>query len=54
MIRYNDVVGYLLLATAVYVIYSLMSRGIKEGNVLRDRMIVFIILMFSTLFSGHV
>lgn len=39
------VVGYLLAAIAIYVVYSLMSRGIKEGAVLRDRMIVFIILM---------
>jgi proton-dependent oligopeptide transporter, POT family len=45
LLVYSQVVGYLLLAIAVYVIYSLMSRGIKEGNVLRDRMIVFIILM---------
>jgi proton-dependent oligopeptide transporter, POT family len=41
----SEVVGYLLLATAGYVIFSLLGRGIKEGNVLRDRMIVFIILM---------
>ncbi len=46
LILYNEVVGYLLLAVALYVIFSLLSRGIKEGNVLRDRMIVFIILMF--------
>lgn len=39
------VVGYLLAAIAIFVVYSLMSRGIKEGAVLRDRMIVFIILM---------
>ncbi len=39
------VVGYLLAAIAIFVVYSLMSRGIKEGPVLRDRMIVFIILM---------
>ena len=46
LVVYNAVVGYLLAATALYVIWSLMSRGIQEGNVLRDRMIVFIILMF--------
>lgn len=40
-----EVVGYLLAAIAAYVVFSLMARGIKEGNVLRDRMIVFIILM---------
>lgn len=39
------VVGYLLGVIALIVIYTLMSRGIKEGKVLRDRMIVFIILM---------
>ncbi len=42
----SEVVGFLLLAVAAYVIFSLMSRGFKEGNVLRDRMIVFIVLMF--------
>lgn len=46
LLIYSEVVGYLLLAVAAYVIFSLMSRGVKEGNVLRDRMIVFIILMF--------
>ncbi len=46
LLVYNAVVGYLLIAVAIYVVYSLLSRGISEGNVLRDRMIVFIILMF--------
>jgi POT family proton-dependent oligopeptide transporter len=46
LIVYNEVVGILLAAVAAYVIYSLMARGLKEGDVLRDRMIVFIILMF--------
>jgi proton-dependent oligopeptide transporter, POT family len=41
----SELVGYLLLAVAAYVIFSLLTRGIKEGNVLRDRMIVFLILM---------
>ncbi len=46
LIVYNAVVGYLLIAVGLYVIYGLLSRGFKEGKVLRDRMIVFIILMF--------
>jgi POT family proton-dependent oligopeptide transporter len=45
-IKFNQVVGILLAAIALYVIISLIARGVKEGNVLRDRMIVFIILMF--------
>lgn len=40
-----DLVGYLLLATAAYVIYTLVSAGIKSGPVLRDRMTVLILLM---------
>ena len=44
LIIYNELVGYLLLATAVYVIYNLLSEGIKSGKVLRDRMLVMIIL----------
>ncbi len=44
LIIYNELVGYLLIATAVYVIYNLMSEGIKSGKVLRDRMLVMIIL----------
>ncbi|MFM2285416.1 MAG: hypothetical protein RLZZ543_913 [Bacteroidota bacterium] len=39
-------VGYLLLATAAYVIYQLVSSGIKGGPILRDRMIVLVLLMF--------
>lgn len=46
MIVYHYVVGYLLIAVGLYVIYGLLARGFKEGKVLRDRMIVFIILMF--------
>jgi len=41
-----NLVGYLLLATAAYVIYTLVSAGIKSGPVLRDRMTVLILLMF--------
>jgi POT family proton-dependent oligopeptide transporter len=44
LIIHNELVGYLLIATAVYVIYNLLSEGIKSGKVLRDRMLVMIIL----------
>jgi len=44
LIVYNEVVGWLLAVTAVYVIYNLVSEGVKGGNVVRDRMIVMIIL----------
>ena len=40
-----SVVGYLLYAAFGYVLWSLLSRGLKEGKVLLERMIVFIILM---------
>lgn len=40
------VVGWLLAATAVYVLYLLLSAGFKSGKVLRDRMIILILLMF--------
>lgn len=46
LILYHQVVGYMLVAVGLYVIYGLLARGFKEGKVLRDRMIVFIILMF--------
>lgn len=45
LLRYNDVVGYLLLATAVYVLYVLLSAGLKGDKVLRDRMLILILLM---------
>lgn len=41
-----DIVGWLLVATAVYVLYILLSAGVKGGKVLRDRMIILILLMF--------
>jgi len=41
-----QIVGYLLAATAIFVIYNLLSAGFSGGNVLRDRMIVLILLMF--------
>lgn len=40
-----SVVGYLLYVALAYVLWSLLSRGVKEGKVLLQRMIVFIILM---------
>jgi len=42
----SQIVGYLLAATAIFVIYTLLSAGFSGGNVLRDRMIVLILLMF--------
>jgi POT family proton-dependent oligopeptide transporter len=45
LLRYNDIVGYLLLATAVYVLYMLLSAGFKGDKVLRDRMLILILLM---------
>ena len=48
----SHLVGWLLLAVAAYVIFTLLTRGVKEGNVLRDRMIVFLILMvFNIVFN---
>ncbi|MBA7571079.1 Dipeptide and tripeptide permease B [subsurface metagenome] len=37
--------GYLLIATGIYVVYTLLSAGIKEGNILLHRMYAFIILL---------
>jgi POT family proton-dependent oligopeptide transporter len=45
LILYNKVVLWLLIATAAFVLYSLLSRGLREGPVLRDRMVMFIVLM---------
>jgi POT family proton-dependent oligopeptide transporter len=45
LLKYNGVVGWLLLATAAYVMYILISAGIKGGKILRDRMIVLVLLM---------
>jgi POT family proton-dependent oligopeptide transporter len=42
----TEIVGYLLAATAIFVIYTLLSAGFSGGPVLRDRMIVLILLMF--------
>ena len=46
LIRFNSVVGYLLIATALFVIYNLISAGVKGDKVLLHRMIAFIILLF--------
>ena len=40
----NWIVGYLLAATAVYVVYSLIAEAIKDGNVARDRMLMMIVM----------
>jgi len=45
LLRYSDVVGYLLLATAVYVLYVLLSASFKGDKILRDRMLILILLM---------
>jgi POT family proton-dependent oligopeptide transporter len=45
LIMYNEIVAYLLGATAVYVVFTLLSAGVKEGKVLLHRMIAFIILL---------
>ena len=40
----NWIVGYLLAATAVYVVYNLIAEAIKDGNVARDRMLMMIVM----------
>lgn len=45
LIMNASVVGYLLYVALAYVLWSLLSRGVKEGKVLLQRMLVFIILM---------
>jgi POT family proton-dependent oligopeptide transporter len=46
LLTHSEIVGYLLAATAIFVIYTLLSAGFSGGTVLRDRMIVLILLMF--------
>ena len=46
LLKYNTLVGYLLVATGVYVIGSLIARGYREGKVLLQRIFALIILMF--------
>lgn len=45
LIRFNDFVGVLLIATALFVVYNLITAGIKGGKVLLHRMIAFVILL---------
>lgn len=45
LLNNSSIVGYLLLATALYVVYLLASAGIKGGKVLMDRMIILVLLM---------
>jgi POT family proton-dependent oligopeptide transporter len=45
LVRYNDVVGYLLAATALFVVYTLIMAGVKGDKILLHRMIAFIILL---------
>lgn len=45
LLTHSDIVGWLLGATAAFVLYLLLSAGFKGGKVLRDRMIVLILLM---------
>ncbi|MCB0844061.1 MAG: peptide MFS transporter [Bacteroidetes bacterium] len=45
LIKYNDIVGILLLLVAAYVLYNILSTAFSGDNVLRDRMIVLVILM---------
>lgn len=51
LVRFNSVVGYLLLATAIFVVVTLINAGIKGDKILLHRMIAFIILlMFNVVF----
>ena len=51
LIIYNSIIGILLVATFLYIGYTLIKEGIKGGNILRDRMIIFIILcLFNIVF----
>ena len=45
LISQNEILQYLLIAIFVYVAYQLISSGIKEGPVWRDRMIALVIMM---------
>ena len=45
LVRFNQVVGILLGATALFVVYTLINAGIKGGRILLHRMIAFIILL---------
>ena len=45
LLRNTTIAGYVLLAVAVFVISSLIARGVKDGKVQLDKMFGFIILM---------
>jgi len=45
LISQNQILQYLLIAIFVYVAYQLITAGIKEGPVWRDRMIALVIMM---------
>lgn len=46
ILKYNQVVGYLLGATAVYMLGFLLYNAFKGDKILRDRLLIFILLMF--------
>jgi POT family proton-dependent oligopeptide transporter len=53
LVRYKTVVGFLIVATAIYSVFSLISIGIKGGKILLHRMIAFVILLiFNVVFWG--
>jgi len=45
LISQNQILQYILVAIFIYVAYQLISAGIKEGKVWRDRMIALVIMM---------
>ncbi|MBN1598312.1 MAG: MFS transporter [Bacteroidales bacterium] len=45
LVRFNQVVGVLLAATALFVIFTLIQAGIKGGKILLHRMFAFVILL---------
>ncbi len=45
LISFNEVMDYLLLGVFIYVAWSLISAGVKEGPIWRDRMIALVIFM---------
>lgn len=45
LLRNTDIAGYVLLAVVLYVLVTLIMRGIKDGKVQLDKMFGFIILM---------
>ncbi|GAB5558080.1 MAG: oligopeptide:H+ symporter [Schleiferiaceae bacterium] len=45
LISQNDILKYLLILIFIYVAYQLISAGIAEGKIWRDRMIALVIMM---------